>query len=83
MLKVLKGTALSRVQLGVIGVINRNQEEIDKNKSFKDAVDSERKFLFTEFPSVASQHGTLFLAQRLNRVLLKHIESCFPELDVS
>lgn len=79
--KELMGVEVA-VKLGIIGVINRTEEDIQLKKNFKEIIEGERTFLLKNFPSIASQNGTTFLAHQINRLLLTHIEKCFPDLDV-
>uniref|UniRef100_A0A8D8QQD7 dynamin GTPase n=1 Tax=Cacopsylla melanoneura TaxID=428564 RepID=A0A8D8QQD7_9HEMI len=68
------------VKLGIIGVVNRSQQDIIDNKSIKDAVRDEAAFLQRKYPTLASRNGTLYLAKTLNRLLMHHIRDCLPDL---
>jgi len=68
------------VKLGIIGVINRSQKDINEGKKIDDTKKDEMAFLQKKYPSLASQNGTLYLAQTLNRLLMAHIRDCLPEL---
>lgn len=46
------------VRLGIVGVVNRGQKDIDENKSMKDALRSEREFLKAHYPDIHKRHGT-------------------------
>lgn len=56
------------VKLGIIGVINRSQADINSSKSIEDALAYEASFLQRRYPSLASRNGTPFLGRTLNRV---------------
>ncbi|KAI1718201.1 dynamin central region domain-containing protein [Ditylenchus destructor] len=77
--KVLKGITIP-VKLGIVGVVNRSQEDINKNKSVKDCVQDEEKFFRKKYPSIANVNGIAYLAKRLNLLLIEHIRACLPEL---
>ena len=68
------------VKLGIIGVINRSQQDIKDNKSIKDQLKDEASFLQRKYPTLATRNGTPFLAKTLNRLLMHHIRDCLPEL---
>ncbi|XP_011497961.1 PREDICTED: dynamin-1-like protein [Ceratosolen solmsi marchali] len=68
------------VRLGIIGVVNRSQQDIINNKSIKDALRDEAAFLQRKYPTLANRNGTPYLAKTLNRLLMHHIRDCLPEL---
>ncbi|CAF3854730.1 unnamed protein product [Rotaria sp. Silwood2] len=68
------------VKLGIIGVVNRSQEDIHKKKPIEEALRYESAFLQKNYPSIASRNGTQFLAKTLNRLLMHHIRDCLPAL---
>ncbi|KAL0131090.1 hypothetical protein PUN28_002583 [Cardiocondyla obscurior] len=68
------------VKLGIIGVVNRSQQDIMNNKSIRDALKDEATFLQRKYPTLASRNGTPYLAKTLNRLLMQHIRDCLPEL---
>lgn len=68
------------VRLGIIGVINRSQQDIKDNKSIEDAMKDETSFLLRKYPTLASRNGTQHLAKTLNRLLMHHIRDCLPDL---
>ncbi|CAF1347667.1 unnamed protein product [Rotaria magnacalcarata] len=68
------------VKLGIIGVVNRSQEDINKKKPIDEALRYESAFLQKTYPSIASRNGTPFLAKTLNRLLMYHIRDCLPSL---
>uniref|UniRef100_A0AAX7VSZ5 Dynamin-1-like protein n=1 Tax=Astatotilapia calliptera TaxID=8154 RepID=A0AAX7VSZ5_ASTCA len=68
------------VKLGIIGVVNRSQLDINNKKSVADAIRDEHAFLQKKYPSLANRNGTKYLARTLNRLLMHHIRDCLPEL---
>ncbi|ELU13589.1 hypothetical protein CAPTEDRAFT_159349 [Capitella teleta] len=68
------------VKLGIIGVVNRSQADINGKKDIKEALKDEATFLGKKYPSIASRSGTPYLARTLNRLLMHHIRDCLPEL---
>ncbi|KAM6985995.1 dynamin-1-like protein [Aplochiton taeniatus] len=76
---VLMGRVIP-VKLGLIGVVNRSQLDINNKKSVADAIRDEYAFLQKKYPSLASRNGTKYLARTLNRLLMHHIRDCLPDL---
>lgn len=68
------------VKLGIIGVVNRSQQDILNNKSISDALKDEATFLQRKYPTLANRNGTIYLAKTLNRLLMRHIRDCLPDL---
>lgn len=68
------------VKLGVIGVVNRSQEDINRQKSIKDTLRSEREFLKANYPEIYKRHGNRALASHLQRILINHIKETYPVL---
>jgi replication fork clamp-binding protein CrfC len=67
---------------GFVGVINRNQHDIKTNKSIREALINEETYFKTHeiYQSISEKLGTKYLAQKLNSILIRHIEKCLPEL---
>ncbi|KAL6106471.1 dnm1l [Pungitius sinensis] len=76
---VLMGRVIP-VKLGIIGVVNRSQLDINQKKMVTDAIRDEYGFLQKKYPSLANRNGTKYLARTLNRLLMHHIRDCLPEL---
>ncbi|XP_059916420.1 dynamin-1-like protein isoform X1 [Gadus macrocephalus] len=76
---VLMGRVIP-VRLGLIGVVNRSQLDINNKKLVADAIRDEYAFLQKKYPSLANRNGTKYLAKTLNRLLMHHIRDCLPEL---
>ena len=68
------------VKLGIIGVVNRSQQDINDSKSIEDALHDEQVFLRQHYPVLAGRNGTMYLAQTLNRLLMQHIRDTLPVL---
>uniref|UniRef100_H3ATZ3 Dynamin-1-like protein n=2 Tax=Latimeria chalumnae TaxID=7897 RepID=H3ATZ3_LATCH len=76
---VLMGRVIP-VKLGIIGVINRSQHDINTKKSISETLQDEQSFLQKKYPSLANRNGSKYLAKTLNRLLMHHIRDCLPEL---
>lgn len=76
---VLTGRVIP-VKLGLIGVVNRSQYDIDHKKDIQEALKTEAKFLAENYPALAHRCGVPFLSKTLNRVLMTHIRRCLPDL---
>lgn len=70
------------VKLGIIGVVNRSQQDINNKKTIQDALKDEATFLQRKYPTLAHRNGTPYLAKTLNRLLMQHIRDCLPDLKV-
>ncbi|XP_063995352.1 dynamin-1-like protein [Diachasmimorpha longicaudata] len=68
------------VKLGIVGVVNRSQQDIMNNKTIQEALKDEAAFLQRKYPTLASRNGTPYLTKTLNRLLMHHIRDCLPEL---
>lgn len=68
------------VKLGIIGVVNRSQKDINDNKTLKDTLKSEREFLKVNYPDIYKKHGNKMLADTLQNILLTHIKKTYPVL---
>ncbi|KAB7495513.1 Dynamin-1-like protein [Armadillidium nasatum] len=68
------------VKLGIVGVVNRSQQDIIDDKSIKESLKDEAAFLQRRYPTLANRNGTPYLAKTLNRLLMHHIRDCLPEL---
>nr|CAG4641490.1 EOG090X01UE [Eurycercus lamellatus] len=68
------------VKLGIIGLVNRSQKDIQNNKSIEEALKDEISFLQRRYPTLANRNGTAYLGKTLQRLLMHHIRDCLPEL---
>ena len=64
---VLSGRVIP-VKLGIIGVVNRSQQDIINKKSIEDALKDEISFLQRKYPSMVHRNGIAYLAKTLSRV---------------
>ncbi|KAL3976019.1 trace amine associated receptor [Sarotherodon galilaeus] len=64
-LEVLLGRVIP-VRLGIIGVVNRSQHDINTQKSLEDSMKDEQAFLQRHYPSLV--------------LLMHHIRDCLPDL---
>ena len=71
---------MTTIKLGIIGVINRSQQDIIDKKDIKEAIKNETSFLQRKYPTLATRNGTPYLAKTLNRLLMHHIRDCLPQL---
>ncbi|XP_076127301.1 dynamin-1-like protein isoform X3 [Alosa pseudoharengus] len=78
-LEVLLGRVIP-VRLGIVGVVNRSQHDLNTKKSLDDCAKDEQAFLQRHYPSLASRCGSRYLARTLSRLLMHHIRDCLPEL---
>lgn len=78
-LEVLLGRVIP-VRLGIIGVVNRSQHDINTQKSLEDSMKDEQAFLQRHYPSLVSRAGSRYLAKTLSRLLMHHIRDCLPDL---
>ncbi|XP_065091234.1 dynamin-1-like protein [Ochlerotatus camptorhynchus] len=68
------------VKLGIIGVVNRSQQDINDKKMIEEQLRDEAAYLQRKYPTLATRNGTPYLAKTLNRLLMHHIRDCLPEL---
>lgn len=78
-LDILYGRVIP-VKLGIIGVMNRSQLDINNKKSIQAALRDEALFFQKNYPALASRNGTPYLSRTLNKLLMHHIRNCLPEL---
>lgn len=68
------------VKLGIIGVVNRSQQDITDSKSIEASLKDEQVFMRKRYPALASRNGTPYLAKTLNKLLMQHIRDTLPVL---
>lgn len=68
------------VKLGIIGVVNRSQQDITDRKSIEAALKDEQVFFRKCYPALAARNGTPYLAKMLNKLLMQHIRDTLPIL---
>ncbi|ODM94513.1 Dynamin-1-like protein [Orchesella cincta] len=69
-----------QVKLGMIGVVNRSQKDIENNFTVEQQIAKEKSFLSNNYGDLIGQNGVPFLRKRLNELLVQHIYKCLPEL---
>lgn len=77
--EVLNGNVLP-VKLGIIGVVNRSQQDIKDNKTINEQLLSETEFFKQNYPELAETSGTAYLATTLSNLLIQHIRNHVPDL---
>jgi dynamin 1-like protein len=78
---LLDGKTL-KIKLGMIGVVNRSEEDIKNQKSIADALEYEKEFIDKTYPRYKDRMGSTYLAERLNSLLKSHIAKTLPKLVV-
>ncbi|KAK4271329.1 hypothetical protein QN277_020039 [Acacia crassicarpa] len=70
------------LRLGYVGVVNRSQEDIQMNRSIKDALIAEEAFFRSRpiYSGLAESCGVPQLAKKLNQILAQHIKAVLPGL---
>eukprot|EP01147_Barroeca_monosierra_P008546 gene8546-993_t len=68
------------VKLGIIGIINRSQFDIDHGVPIKEALKKEETFFKNHYPALSRRSGTGHLSRTLNTILLHRIRSTLPIL---
>ena len=77
--EVLAGHVIP-LQLGIVGVVNRSQHDIDSRKSIAGALAAEEAFFARQYPTLKHRCGKGFLAKTLSKLLMHHIRDSLPEL---
>lgn len=65
--EVLTGQVIP-IRLGIIGCVNRSQQDINQKKEIAEALRDECTFLLGKYPNLAARNGTAYLAKTLSRV---------------
>jgi dynamin 1-like protein len=78
---LLDGKTL-KIKLGMIGVVNRSEEDIKNHKSIADALKCEKEFIDKTYPRHKDRMGSPYLAEQLNALLKSHISKTLPDLVV-
>ncbi|CRK87056.1 CLUMA_CG000851, isoform A [Clunio marinus] len=76
---MLKGDIIS-MNLGIVGVVNRSQQDIIDKKGITEQLRDEEEFFEKFYPKLAKQNGTPYLERSLSERLINHIKECLPEL---
>lgn len=72
--------AIIPVKLGIVGVINRSQLDINNNKTIAEQLEDEENFFIKHYKKIAHKNGIPYLSQRLSKLLMNHIYECLPNL---
>ena len=76
---VLSGVSVD-VKLGLIGVINRNNQQLDEKTPIEKILSIEEEYFLTNFPGIADRMGTEYLTSQLCDILISHLKKCLPML---
>ncbi|URE38711.1 hypothetical protein MUK42_17770 [Musa troglodytarum] len=70
------------LRLGYVGIVNRSQQDINLNRSIKDALAFEENFFRKQPAYHGLSHccGVPQLAKKLNQILVQHIKNVLPGL---
>ena len=68
------------VRMGIVGVVNRSQQDIISKKQIEVALRDEAEFFRRKYPGLAAKNGSSYLATTLSQMLMGHIRKCLPEL---
>jgi dynamin 1-like protein len=71
------------MKLGMVGVINRSQDDINNDITIDEVLEREEDFFKRKYPALHKTQGSQYLAKRLNEILMRHIKKSCPDLDVS
>ncbi|CAL8117628.1 unnamed protein product [Orchesella dallaii] len=69
-----------QVKLGMIGLVNRSQKDIDNNFSVEQQMEKEKSFLNNNYTDLVERNGVPFLRKRLQELLVQHIWKCLPDI---
>ncbi|XP_034239995.1 dynamin-1-like protein [Thrips palmi] len=78
---ILTGKSVS-LKLGIIGVVNRSQKDINNEKPIEECLKKESAFFKQKYPDLASRMGTSYLLKELSSLLLDHVKKCLPSVKV-
>ncbi|KAF0767222.1 dynamin-1-like protein [Aphis craccivora] len=68
------------VKLGIIGIINRSQKDINNEKTMEDSHKDESLFFNKVYPDIAHNHGSVVLGKKLETLLIEKIKETCPKL---
>jgi len=78
-MEMLSGQVIP-VKLGIIGIVNRSQQDINEDKTIDEQLMDEKAFFEEHYKKIAHRNGIPFLSKRLSELLKHHIYKCLPEL---
>ncbi|CBY32904.1 unnamed protein product [Oikopleura dioica] len=76
---VIMGRVLP-VKLGIVGIMCRSQADLNKKTTIREALEKEKKFFRSKYPSVAARSGSAYLRRSLSKLLVDHIRATLPDL---
>ena len=89
---VIMGRVLP-VKLGIVGIMCRSQvskqassvvklsqADLNKKTTIREALEKEKKFFRSKYPSVAARSGSAYLRRSLSKLLVEHIRATLPDL---
>ncbi|XP_034230599.1 dynamin-1-like protein [Thrips palmi] len=68
------------VKLGIIGVVNRSQHDLNSKMSLREMRRKESQFFEEHYRDIAARAGSAHLAARLEELLSNHINRCIPDV---
>lgn len=68
------------LKMGIVGVVNRSQQDIISKKLIEASLKDEADFFRRKYPGLSNKNGTGYLTHLLSRMLMNHIRDCLPEL---
>jgi len=71
-----------KLKLGMVGVVNRSQQDIIDNKTIEHALRYEEQFIADNYSHLKERMGSKYLATRLQKLLTNHIKKSLPDLKV-
>ena len=74
---LLQGKAVN-LRLGLVGVINRSNKQIEGGVTPEEAIDLESEYLKEKYPSLSELMGTSYLSKKLCQLLLKKLKEALP-----
>ena len=80
---ILNGNSEVTTKLGIIGVVNRSEEDLKNNVTIRESLENEAQFLQKNYPTLADRNGSKYLEQKLAAVFYDHIQKCLPACEVS
>ncbi|CAL8117594.1 unnamed protein product [Orchesella dallaii] len=67
-----------QLKLGMIGIMNRSQEDITRGLTVDQQLEREESFLEHQYPDLADKNGVPYLRKKLHELLVPHILKCLP-----
>ena len=77
--EVLEGSKVG-MKLGLIGVVNKNNEMLERNVPVEDVMEMEEQYFQEIFPDLADRMGTRYLSNQLCDILISHLKKVLPEV---